>query len=383
MKKLLVFLLVLGLAAPAMAGDWYFYGSARTHLGYYSVDEDFGGGPAMDGTIRAPGFDESDSGTMLNLGGQSRFGAKAVASDNFTGVVEFGIKETNGTAGDVAEGAGGVYLRLLYGTWNFGAGKLTMGKNYTPATFLGYSGMIGDLGDNGDANMLVAGLAYIGRQPQLRLTFGGFDFALIQPNTDAPDLGAGDVDFTLPRIEASYVFRTPVFSVRPVVGYQTYEVEDNSTGDSEDITSYLLGLGATVNLGPAYIKATFSYLQNPGNYGQSQVVAPALRFAALDGDGDLQDATLMQGTFVVGANLNQMFGIEAGLGYGRGELDVNDQEQQGLLYYLQAQLRVAKGVTIIPEIGFLDRDTLDINDLDTEVELGTMTYFDVNFRVDF
>ena len=41
MKKLLVFLLVLGLAAPAMAGDWYFYGSARTHLGYYIGRREF------------------------------------------------------------------------------------------------------------------------------------------------------------------------------------------------------------------------------------------------------------------------------------------------------------------------------------------------------
>ncbi len=381
MKKLLVILLVLGLAAPAMAGDWYFYGSARTHLGYYMVDQEYTGGPATDGTIRAAGDD--DAGTNLNLFGQSRLGAKAVASDNLTGVVEFGLRET-GSGGDEET----VYLRLIYGTWNFGAGKLTVGKNYTPATFLGYSGMGGDIGDNGDANMLVAGLAYIGRQPQIRLTFGGFDFALIQPNTGASSLGYTDRDFVLPRVEASYVFRTPVFSIRPILGLQTYDVETFG-GDSDSILSYTLGLGATVNLGPAYIKATVSYLQNPGNYGQTNLLALDAALvgafnAGLDSNGDVEDSKLLQGTFVVGANFNKSIGVEFGVGYGNIQNDgtaAGEVEQTGMIYYLQAPITVAKGVTIIPEIGFLDRGDLTVNNVDFDA--GTMTYVDVNFRVDF
>jgi hypothetical protein len=43
--------------------------------------------------------------------------------------------------------------------------------------------MIGDIGDSGDANLLVAGLPYIGRHPQIRLTIAGFEFALIEQNT--------------------------------------------------------------------------------------------------------------------------------------------------------------------------------------------------------
>ena len=392
MKKLLVILLVLGLAAPAMAGDWYFYGSARTHLGYYMVSEDFAtasaaSGPATDGTIRNYGT-EDDSGTLLNLFGQSRLGAKAVASDNLTGVVEFGLRET-GSGGDEET----VYLRLLYGTWNFGAGKLTVGKNYTPATFLGYSGMGGDVGDNGDANMLVSGLAYIGRQPQIRLTFGGFDFALIQPNTDTTSIlyGAGnsDVDFTLPRVEASYVFRTPVFSIRPILAYQTYEVEDKTTGDSEDVDSYTLGLGATVKLGPAYIKATVSYCQNPSAYGQTNfLVGDAIYTYGAGGasivNGDVEDGTLLQGTFVVGANFNQSVGVEFGFGYGDIEKDVaagTTVEQTGMLFYLQAPITLAKGFKIIPEIGYMDRDDLSVGGVD--IDSGDMTYVDVNFKVDF
>jgi len=379
MKKLLVVLLVLGLAVPAMAADWNFYGSARTHLGYYDVDENFTRGPATDATIRSNGLDD-DKGTLLNLYGQSRFGAKVMASDNLTGFVEFGLRETNNATADTEE----VYLRLIGGIWKFGAGSLMVGKNYTPATFLGYSGMGGDMGDNGDANMLVTGLAYIGRQPQIRLSFGTFDIALIQPNSAASSLGLGDVDFTLPRIEAAYVFRTPVISIRPVAGFQTYKAESQVTGDDETITSYTLGLGATVNLGPAYIKATFSYLQNPGNYGQSNLlVLDAALLGAFNATAD-DDAKLMQGTFVVGANFNEMLGVELGVGYGDIDQDIApgvSVEQTGMLYYLQIPIRVAKGMTIIPEFGYVDRDDLEVAGVDFDA--GSMMYADVNFRVDF
>jgi len=391
MKKLLVFLLVLGLAAPVMASDWHFYGSARTHLGYYSVDENYASGPDMDPSIRSNGLDD-DSGTLLNIGGQSRFGAKAILSDNFSGNFELGLSETDG--GSELDGSGGVYLRLLYGTWNFGAGSLSVGKRYTPATFLGYSNMIGDLGDNGDAVMLVAGLAYIGRQPQIRLTFGGFDVALIQPTWNATVGGApgADNDFTIPKIEASYVFRTPVVSIRPILGFQTYEIEDQVTGDSEDITSYLAGLGASFKLGPAYIKLTGSYLQNPRNYGQNNFLVFAHYYGANGGsaqlvDGDIEDAKLMQGTFVVGADLNKMFSLEAGFGMAKIEVDAAatagaTAEQTGMVYYLQAQLRLAKGITVIPEVGFLDQGDLKVDGA-PDTDCGDMTYFDVNFRVDF
>ncbi len=41
MKKLLVILLVLGLAAPAMAADWNFYASSRLILSWDDVSTEF------------------------------------------------------------------------------------------------------------------------------------------------------------------------------------------------------------------------------------------------------------------------------------------------------------------------------------------------------
>jgi hypothetical protein len=97
MKKLLVILIVLGLAAPAMAQtNWGFYGSVRTHLGYYNSSEDYTpGGPAMDGTIGAAGI--RDEGTVLSMSAQSRLGFRAKVSDAVSGTVEFGLTETTRT----------------------------------------------------------------------------------------------------------------------------------------------------------------------------------------------------------------------------------------------------------------------------------------------
>jgi len=388
MKKLLVVLLVLGLASPVMAGQWQFKGSLRTHIGYYDVDENYGGGPAMDGTIAADNvLKVDDKGTLLSLSGQSRFQAVGIASDKLIGVIEAGLEEgtrgvnAGGTAG-ITEPTESVYLRLAYGTWNFGSGKLIVGKNYTPGTYLGYSSMQADLGDQGDANMLVAGLPYIGRVPQIRLAFGGFDIALIEPNGDAGDLGYGDIDFTIPRIEASYVFRTDLVNIRPVAGYQVYDIENNAAGLSETITSYLAGLGASFKLGAGYVKATVSYMQNPANYGHGNVLNVAATGAALNATGGIEDATLLQGTLVAGMKFSDTLGVEIGGAYGSSELA--DLEQQAMLYYLQVPITVAQGVQIIPEVGQLDRDVVDLGIAGVpDRELGKMFFFDVNFRVDF
>ncbi len=76
-----------------------------------------------------------------------------------------------------------MFTRLLYGTWNFGAGALTVGQDYTPATFLLYSNMSGDMGFGADEIMLTTAIPYISRRPQLKLTFGGFQVAVIEHNT--------------------------------------------------------------------------------------------------------------------------------------------------------------------------------------------------------
>ncbi|MBI5896101.1 MAG: hypothetical protein HZB24_08910 [Desulfobacterales bacterium] len=421
MKKLLVALLVLGLAAPAMAAEVGLYGSFRTQVGYYDADEDFGygttasalNGPAMDPTIfprlpaaGASGFD--DQGTLLSLSHQSRFGAKAKVSDTLNAVLELGLRETNrsstvATASAVNQSAQqeAVYLRLAYGTWNFGAGALTVGKDYTPGTFLLYNNMIGDIGDGGDAVFLITGLPYIGRQPQIKFTFGGLQFAFIEANTGSftgqtpipTGSTATDVDFLLPRMEVAYQFNSPMFSLRPVAGYQTYDVVTRTATEETDksIDSYLLALGAQLRLGAFYANATGSYMINAGNYGQSNLVlvshtaANALITAGLIGD-DIEDSTLTMATLALGFKISPMLKVEVGASYNNVERDLSttlSASQTGYMYYGQMPITLAPGVTVIPEIGMMDRGDLEIDGAGVSEDEGTMTYFAANFRIDF
>jgi hypothetical protein len=423
MKKLLVALLVLGLAAPAIAAEVGFYGSFRTHLGYYDVSEEYGttldtdipgdprpnlgvvDGPAMDPTIGSTttqegGFD--DAGTVLSMSHQSRFGAKAKVSDTLNATFEMGLKETNRAARSDRTNVQTeeIYLRLAFGDWNFGNGSLRVGKDYTPGTFLLYSNMVADIGDGGDAVFLVGGLPYIGRQPQIKLTFGGFQFALIEPNTGTsstvPAVGTfvDDVDYLLPRMEAAYQFNSPMISLRPVVGYQTYDaVARGADEEEESIDSYLLGLGAQMRLDPIYINATASYMINAGNYGQSNLVlglAPGFTGNLLNAryvDGSVEDSTLIQGTLVAGAKLGTQLKVEAGVSYNMVEVDTSataTAEQTAMLYYIQMPITLAPGVSVIPELGMLDRGDYESGvDGAEDVDMGEMIYGVASFRIDF
>ncbi len=71
-----------------------------------------------------------------------------------------------------------VSARRVYGVWNFGAGTLKVGKDYTPVDQF-ISGQVFD----GDLGLLGVGTQYGGRHGQIALGFGGFEIALINPKT--------------------------------------------------------------------------------------------------------------------------------------------------------------------------------------------------------
>ncbi len=106
MKKLLIIFAVLCLAAPAMAADWNFYGSARMATFYSIADKDI------------EGDNDTINRTLWDLQGNSRFGANVKVNDQIGGGFEYGT---------------GVNLRKLFGTYTFGGGsELLIGQTYTP-----------------------------------------------------------------------------------------------------------------------------------------------------------------------------------------------------------------------------------------------------------
>ena len=152
MKKLFVLFIIVLFAAPAMAVDWNFYGSAR--MATFWDDRDLG-----DGTTAAG--DDDDADLLWDFQTNSRVGAN-VKAEAVKGQFEFGVNEATITS------------RRLYGTWNFGPATLKVGKDYTPV-----KQFISGQAFNGDIGLLGAGTAYGGRVGQLALSFGGFELALL------------------------------------------------------------------------------------------------------------------------------------------------------------------------------------------------------------
>jgi hypothetical protein len=378
MKKLLVVLLVLGLAAPAMAQvQTSLYGSLRVHLGYAGLSDDFVGGPALDPTLGDAG--QRDEGILLNISQSTRAGIRAKMSDSTSAVLEFGVRTNDGAATNVG-------TRLFYGTYNFGMGSLSVGQQHPVATFLGYSNMFGAPTGGGDGNMLGMGLPYSGRQPMIRFDVAGASLALVTNSgttANATALGYDETDRWLPRIEAAYVFRTPMIAVRPILAYQTFKVNDLAPGgDDKNVESYLAGLGVSLTLGPAFVKATGTWGQNVGNMAMAQ--------AALLGGGPttvtaVDDAETYTGTLVAGFNVSPTFFIEAGVGYAKTSVDAApgvNVESDGWIYYVQAPFIMAPGFQLIPEIGQLNRGDVEVTGLPDTAQ-GRSTYASVIFKIDF
>ena len=200
MKKLFIIFAILCLAAPAMAADWNFYGSARMATFRVDVDPD------------VPGVD-SDTDTAWGQQGNSRIGATVKFNDEIGGAFE--MSDSFGK-------------RKLYGTYAFGSSELLLGQTYTPVSSQFYSNSVYD----GDGDLLGVGQFYVGRVPMIQWSIAGFKLALVQPNTvdvaetaaTAPTVVAGvyvpgtaavnyDVDVDLPKIELAYKFKTDMFFV--------------------------------------------------------------------------------------------------------------------------------------------------------------------------
>ena len=72
----------------------------------------------------------------------------------------------------------------------------------------------------GDNSAVSYGAIYEGRRPMIQVSFGGFKFALVEPNATVPATGlaGAETDTTLPKIEAAYTFKTDMFLARVMGG---------------------------------------------------------------------------------------------------------------------------------------------------------------------
>ncbi len=389
MKKLFVVFAAIALigafTVPAMSADWNFYGSVRMATFW----DDFDNGDAGD----AAGFDD-DGDLTWDLQANSRIGAK-VTSGDIAAVFEVGINDsTNENIQD-----DDFKTRLLYGTWEFADGcTLLIGQDYTPV----YTNLSGQV-HNADDGLNPYGMAYDGRQPQIKLLINNFELAFIEPETDYevtfledpfysafgnPDTAfqAGalaDTDTTLPKIAARYTFKTDAFAIRPYAGWQTVKAEYHAPGyeDDEDVDAYVVGLDAKFYFGPAWLAAAGYFSQNPGVYGLLQACN---RMPAWTATG-IEDNDSYGLAAAAGYKFNDMVSIEAGIGYVNSEVEIADGidwEEETLTYYVNLPIKVADIFFIIPEIGFIDFGDTEIDGV-PDIDNGDQWYAGAKWQINF
>ena len=412
MKKLIPIALVVAITAvfavQATANEWSLYGSARVATFYTSEDLGLelgrrGSGPpfqffAVDNRNAANQNTVKD--LQWNLQTNSRIGG-IVKGDRLEANFEFGVT-SDGSGGDVTS-------RYLYATWKFAEGwGLKVGKDDTPILF----GLSNQVFDN-DSNLWRLGNAWGGRQAQIavqgELGPGMLKVALIDQTTNTLNTPNGVVEKLLPKLEASYQYYfTDAMSAHAFGGYQTYDVKyPGAFGlgtDDFSVDSWVLGAGANLNFGSFYVKPQVSYYQNGAAADWlGSVYLPFSKSGLVDefnssfgtdlqlvGSDGVIDAKNLMAMLALGFKPTESLGFEAGVGYVGYETDSYQGvsiKNNYLEYYLQAVFTLAKGVYIIPEVGYRDYGKAKIDTpfyiIVPDVDLGSLFYAGAKWQIDF
>ena len=347
MKKIIILLAAVALTVaftiPASAADeikWNWYGDARVRT--FWVSEDF----KDSGTTVGGNDSTEDSELEWQFQGNSRIGFR-VKGGAVGGRVELRTSDDNASGASSTVDAN---FARLWGSWNFGAGTLYVGKRQPPV-FQFVSGQIYD-----DTGLIGWGAAYSRRRGQLALGFGGFEVALVQPREDT--LGTdGDADPVIPKIEARWGMGFDTWNFNVMGGYQYAEINNvtNDDGNNKDleIDSYIVAADVTFNFGPFYTKGYVNYGQN---LGPADWVGPSPSF---NGSNSINDVTRTAGGLILGFKLTDMVTFEGGAGGYMDEYDASDRgDASGYSAYIQAVLQMHPGVFFIPEFSYFDEADL-------------------------
>jgi hypothetical protein len=420
MKKFIVIALTVAVAfvfaATASANDWSLYGSARMTTFYTSQDY----GNQFKSAANPSGDDVFGRGSVenlqWNLQSNARIGAK-VKGDMISGQFEYGT------------GGGNANIRRLFGVWHFTEGwGLKVGQDYTPITFF-ISGQVFD----SDQGLHQVGMAYGSRKGQVavegKMGPGTFKFATITPETSSLNASsivlapaqtvtlptgetiviAGAVKSTtstevkFPKIEASYEFNlSDAMSMHAFAGYNTYKLywlsptPAGTIDNAKNINSYVVGLGADLNFGPFFVKPQASYYLNgaTGGWLNSKLglgAIPINQTPFLSAtENDVVDVKSLMAMLALGFKPTESLGLEAGVGYLQSKSDSYQAEPNRSVefkntymeYYLQTVITMAKGVYLVPEVGYRDYGDLE-GDVEGKQDLGSLWYAGAKWQIDF
>ncbi|NJD90970.1 MAG: hypothetical protein FIA91_05570 [Geobacter sp.] len=350
MKKQLVILsavaAVTAFAVPAMA-ETTLYGSARM-AAFYNMVDNKGANAALGKTA---GFDE-------HLQNNSRFGAN-FSNGDVGGKFELGLKnsETDKNAG---------YTRLLYGSYNFGSGKLTVGQDYNSYYTFTAQTHLDDNGLNGFGSL------WDGRQAQIRVNMNnGLYVAAIQPtynvaNSNAQQAAATSKKLYMPKLNVGYAGKSGTISYNAGVVGQYFEDEIAK----EKVTAALGYVNGKAVFGATSLLFNVSYAQNAGDMS----FAGREAFSA----ATKKDARGFEGYVQLSQKLSDTLSANAGLGYVTDKRSGDKHADDKMAIFVNAPITLAKNVYITPEISYYDNMKSAAN-VDENKSYGV----GAQFRIDF
>ncbi|MFH2061090.1 MAG: hypothetical protein ABIJ59_19675 [Pseudomonadota bacterium] len=331
MKKLIVLvaamLMISGMAYADPA--WDFYGSARVQMQWNNLQVDAA----------------ADQDTFAQaMYATSRVGANVKVSDELSGQVEYG------TANGVAN------IRLLYGTWNFGGGKLIIGQDYAPLFTISSLSIWSQNGAAvGEEIGLFNGGVHTNRLAQVKLSIGGLEAALLAPlSTTITGTAAGAANDTFaPQIQAAYTHKMDNMYAKVGAGYSTFNREVGAL--DYDVDAWVVMLAGGINVNMFSIKGNVFMGDNVGQILLMDVDGTFGDGLASSDAADVIDNECLGYLVSARAKLNDTFSLEAGFGAVKTELDqAGSVEDDSKAYYLQAGITLAPGVSVTPEIGVVD-----------------------------
>ena len=327
--------LALLLATPALA-DFSLYGSVRmaTYL--------------MEGTGDVYG--DYDSDVNWELQSNSRIGGK-FNTEEIGGRFEFGTGDSDGD----------VWLRLMYGTWDFGKGTLLIGQDYT---LYGYGSWEVANEDNGFAGL---GDSYDGRLPQIRVELdNGFWAAAIKNHAQKMKVDTADYDYWLPKLAIGYMHDVGFMSYGASLAYQTYELNEKS------VDSYLAAFNWKTAAGPVALQGNIFYGQNLEDFGMQDWVGTG--YGAYENG---EDATTLAGYVQLAHEFGKVLAV-AGVGYKADDSDAYAEKDEQFGYFVQAHFPVAKNFTIIPHY-----TVYDLMDDQNGNDQGDLYFAGIKWQMDF
>lgn len=374
----------MALSAPAMALDVTPYGAIR--VATFWMQNDF---------YNAAGLKKSDNDFSLDLQGDSLVGIR-VKEGNFSAVAELGAynpkvystgayQSSPAPAKTIGNTGINPEVRLLFGEWDFGGGKVRIGK--TPSPYVYRTQQVWD----SDGGMNGYGSLWDGRYAQIKLTLdNGLYFTAMQPrkgaasnNTDNINTAAALAQFSdtgntyslvaynnyntvMPKMVIGYEGKVSKLAYGGGVAYNFYNVESFNASATKtanyDIHSYLIYFHGKLDLAPVELSYNVFGGRNTGDLMSTANTAYVVSGAAGNGHNtagyfnmaNAANASTFGGWGQIGYTVDKKWKVYAGASYVVDDHKNSIHADERFASFINAQYQVTKNFKIVPEFDFIN-----------------------------